>query len=234
MGRVVQLPVEDVAGSGIARENMMRVQRAGIVRFVVGMLLAMIVVSCVTYSIKEPKMGVTKKFRSGVSSAESGGTYDWSKLQGNYGLYVFSYEIAGPNGNLGFEVKQVRKQGLRVWEKKFSTGQPDSLFEVNAFSAYEEQHPNPLFTEIRQARVGIPCLYIKGHVVYGGHLNVMVTDISPVDSSSSTIDSIFSQFLRDNEEHLTGIKVDTFRVLKKYRVKSRDDAPGSGGGWEEI
>ncbi|MFZ1682548.1 MAG: hypothetical protein WAU88_00320 [Candidatus Zixiibacteriota bacterium] len=213
---------------------MMKVQCAGIVRAVVGVVLPGLIVSCVTYSIKEPKIGVTREFRSGVSSAESGGTYDWSKLQGDYGLYVFSYEIAGPDGNGGVEVKQVRKQGLRVWEKKFSMGQPDSLFEVNSFSAYEVKHPNPLFTEIRQARVGIPCLYIKGHIVYGGHLNVMVTDISPVDSSSSSIDRMFSQFLSDYEEHLTGIKVDTFRVMKKYRVKPRDDASGSGGGREEL
>jgi hypothetical protein len=179
----------------------------------------LLVAGCVTYSTKEPKRGVTTQLVKGMSEhwrntpySRNDGGYDWSKLKGDYGLYVFSYKVRGRSGTNFTGSGLTTKEGFRVWEHKFLENESDSVREAVSFDATDVSHRGGYIETTYFTKISILPVYKKGRVVYGGLIDVAANEAFPDVFTRFTADSLWEQFLSFHSENLVGIPIDTVAI----------------------
>jgi hypothetical protein len=91
----------------------------------------------------------------------------------------------------------------------------DSIFTTSKFDVWHEATSTGNFSIVNKHKLRIPCLYVKGHIVYGGHLIVVADAPEPDPSEETKPDSLYLDFLERHAENISGIPVDTFKVRKR-------------------
>lgn len=133
---------------------------------------ALLAVACAS-GLYAPRKGVTEQFFCETDDRTIEiNNYDFSRLDDGYGLYVFSYEFRGSRGNNVTGWSPEEKEGVRVWEHKFSEKEWDVKKEFTKFKYWGYRD----LTSLMLAKVGnevtMFVTFHKGRIVYGGRLVV--------------------------------------------------------------
>ncbi len=172
--------------------------------------------SCATYySTKDLKKGVTGQFDISMFDQETSDKYDWTKLKGDYGLFVFSYRLTAFGETDGkFDTIDYR-EGLRIFEHRFEPDQPDTFVKVLEFELLKELKEKIGHSEEYTLRIFMPCTFVKRQLIYGG---VAEIDAKPGFSQCVAelwLDPIFTDFLNANKDQLESVVVDTIKLKSK-------------------
>ena len=176
-----------------------------------------LLLSCTTYTLKTPPNGKTGSFfERNSDQLKINSRYDFSRLQRNYGLVIFSYEIEGMTGsNLGGSNPEV-KTGIRVWEEKFD----DKDWEIKQVEKKIELWKKSTFVGASMSEtttsVKLGVTFHKGRIVYGGRM--VASDIGDDFEVLMEFEVDCEMFLKTYENQLDGINIDTALVkfISKY------------------
>lgn len=162
-----------------------------------------------TGGLIRPPMGITKQFLNTTDGEPVDIiSYDFSRLNEGYALFVFSFDFRGNQGNGIIGFKDQYETGLRVWEHKLDSSDWDVKLGGREFMYWG-------FRSIRLlclAREGykIPICYEihKGRIVYGGR---MVFDIlsGRMPYLEYDIDIDFTRLLRQIQAQNIDVEIDT-------------------------
>ena len=135
--------------------------------------------SCTTYFSKDLKKGVSGQFATSPSDVEKRDKYDWSKLKGDYGLFVLFLPndcVAGsPDkyGSIG------HNEGLRIFEHHFKSKDSDTIVKIMDFKVLGSSTQKFGYRETRTLHLRIPCQFVKRQLTYGGVVEIDAKEMLP-------------------------------------------------------
>jgi len=159
--------------------------------------------------LKDPPLGVTDQF---VGSADPDSLwlarYDFAKLQGNYGLVVFSYDIQySDDVRLEFPNGDTRRQGLRFWEYEFPAGGWDVSLQDHKFGFWVVPRTSMVNWQYNLTMV---VQYHKHRIVYAGRIVVNLDDyFESGPRVGFHFDEDLGPWLKKYADRTQGIKIDT-------------------------
>lgn len=167
----------------------------------------------ISYSLKEPPKGVTKQLipENSQSETEFEGKYDWKKLTKEHGLYVFSYTIVNQMNEGAKKSADSIREGLRIWEHKFYLDTNITRTFEKTFNAWEKTDTRFILLYVQSSyfKVKMMPTFVKGGIVYGGHVTINISSTNAQVKQELIHDSLYTQFLERHKDRLVDIPIDT-------------------------
>lgn len=172
-------------------------------------ILSLNFISCAA-GLMEPKKGVTDKFfREDGGRIVNLADYDFSRLEQDYGLCVFSFKFTGRKGSNISGWTEQAKDGIRVWEYKFLKDDPETKWLEKRIFIWGYRSAVYLGALKRGYDIKIRVPFRKGQIIYAGRLLVSFPDSSRVESH---FEEDLSQWLEQHSERLGNISVDSLMM----------------------
>jgi hypothetical protein len=168
------------------------------------------------YSAKDLKKGVTDEFNRGNASKVEQDRYEWSKLQGNYGLVAFSYRLSAQQGSGEKRDTIGYHSGLRIFEYKFKKEQGDTAHRVIDLVVLSWLKLGFGYNSNTDLHLNLPCLFVKHQLIYGGVVEIDARNEFPEVVAELWPDSLFTDFLAANKDRWQTIPVDTIKINTKW------------------
>ena len=165
-----------------------------------------------------PKMGITEKFYlQNKNRTFYVVDYDFSRLNRDKGIVVFSYEYRGRAGSANADTLLTLEKGFRVWEHSFSGKEHDKV-EISDTVMFWGRPDLFNFGLTRSGyAVIIKQRYHKGRIVYGGRL---VIGTRSLNDGGPTVefhyDEDFLPWIRESQYNVKSIGIDTVLMSIKY------------------
>ncbi len=171
---------------------------------------SLIFVSCAAGLI-EPDKGVTDKFfREDDGRIVNLADYDFARLDQGYGLCIFSFKFAGKGGNRISGWKDQVKEGIRVWEYKFRTDDPETKWLEKLIFVWGYRSAAYLGAAKRGYDCKVQFPFRKGQIIYAGRLLVYFPNGGQVESHFK---EDLSQWLEEYSERLGDVRVDSLMMI---------------------
>lgn len=175
------------------------------------MAFCSVLLSCAAGMV-EPSKGVTERFfRQTKESMLNLDEYDFTRLKQGYGLCVFSYEVSGRRGNIFVGRSYETKKGIRVWEHRFSEGDPKIVRIEKRMMIWGYRGASTFFLTKSgyDIKIGVP--FHRGQIAYGGRLIVYYPEGGLVESH---YEEDFAPWVNQYGDKLSDIEIETRYMIE--------------------